>query len=247
MTNKEVVMKQNAHSCRKQAFTLIELLAVVVIISILAGITLMTGKYVYQRMNYKKARTDLTNIQHAIEAFYASYGHYPPVQTFGHQPQDMNPFDDHDLSDGKDYFVPVSQRVAAGPGLEGYIFSSVKSHKQAGASSTGFYFPPESYKWAHFLEDIQLGDYSHGLVTTNTPDKGETTYLPCGIVVVDPWMSLDQLTPGGGGLRYQYSSTSNDNYQSYTLWCKGADLNDPSDDFYLSSPATAVGHTYDVR
>jgi hypothetical protein len=123
----------------------------------------------------------------------------------------------------------------------------VKTHKRAGVSSYDFKFPPESYKWAHFLEDIQLGDFSHGLVITNTPDKGETSYMPCGIIVVDPWISLDELSPSGGKLRYQYSSSSNDNYQTYELWCKGADYVDPSDDFYLSSPTNAVGHTYDVR
>lgn len=240
-------MKRNAHSCRRWGFTLLEMLVVVVIISILAGITLMTGKYVYQRMNYKRAKTDLTNIQHAIEAFYASYGHYPPAGHFGHQPKDQNANTEHDLSDGELYYVPPLDRQGIGPGLEGFIFSSVKTHKRSGVTDYNFNFPPEAYKWAHFLEEIQLGDYSFGWVYTNTPDKGETRYMPCGIVVVDPWSSLDELSPSGGKLRYQYSSSSNDNYQTYELWCKGADLNDPSDDFYLSSPTNAVGHTYDVR
>lgn len=246
-------MDRNIHVSRKRGFTLIELLAVVVIIAILGAITVMTGKYVMQRMNFKKAHTDLINIQHAIEAFYVAYGHYPPTGHFGHQPIDINPDSTNDLSDGDQYYIPPSDRLKvytpAGAGLEGYIFSEVKTHKSAGISDDGFLFPSEARKWAHFVEDIQLGDFTAGWQTNRTPDKGESRFLPVGIVVVDPWMSLTTLSPGGAELRYQYSSSAADNYQTYELWCKGADLNNTNDDFYIHrlGDSTQQAHTYEVR
>lgn len=244
-------MKRKVHDHPRMGFTLIELVVVVLVIAILGTVTGMTGKYVLQRMNYKKANTDLTNIQHAIEAFYVAYGHYPPVSHFGHQPKDLRSADLKDKSDGKDYYVPVNERNMAGAGLEGYIFSTKKTKKAGGASASmgEFDLPKKAVKWAHFLEDIQVGDYSASPAKTNTPDKGETTYERWGFVIVDPWMSLTVLSPGGAELRYQYASYPDDNYQTYELWCKGADLTNTNDDFYIHrrGDSTQQAHTYEVR
>lgn len=241
-------MNRKGHFCRKLGFTLVELLAVVVIIAVLASITLMTGKYVYRKINYKKAMDDLTKIQLAVEAFYSEYGHYPPVSHFGHQPQDWNPDSQTDPSDGKLFYVPVSERKGAGPGLEGYIFSKVKKRKIHGTSAfTDYPFPTASYKWAHYLEDIQVSDYSMGTQTNSAADKGQTTYEQYGFIVADPWMSQKTRAPGGGtandSCRYYYTSSATDNYQSYQLWCIGEDVNDTSDDFWL----TGKTHSYETK
>lgn len=63
----------------KRGFTLIEMLTVILIIGILAGITLKLMVYVNQKTG-KAATTDqLERLKHALAEYYSVYGCYPPV------------------------------------------------------------------------------------------------------------------------------------------------------------------------
>lgn len=62
---------------RRHAFTLIELLTVVAIIGILAGITLAVIRGLQVSTDRNKARSDLAVIGNALEQFKAQYGDYP--------------------------------------------------------------------------------------------------------------------------------------------------------------------------
>src|SRR5213082_448269 len=74
MTKLECLMTKED---RKAAFTLAELLLVIVIIVILAGLTFPAFQGVLERAKKVQAKNDLTQIVTAVNAFYTEYGKYP--------------------------------------------------------------------------------------------------------------------------------------------------------------------------
>lgn len=73
---------------RRGGFTLIEMLVVVVIVALLAGVTFKLIKGVGGNQQRAVTIARLNRIKQAIEAFKAEYGQYPPVnseQTIDHQ------------------------------------------------------------------------------------------------------------------------------------------------------------------
>lgn len=59
------------------AFTLVELLVVIVVISILAGITLPLSRYAIKRANLARQEIMLAKIHSALDDYRAAYGEYP--------------------------------------------------------------------------------------------------------------------------------------------------------------------------
>src|SRR5437588_13027568 len=76
MTKLECLMTKED---RKAAFTLAELLLVIVIIVILAGLIFPVFQGVLERAKKLQAKNDLTQIVTAVNAFYTEYGKYPLV------------------------------------------------------------------------------------------------------------------------------------------------------------------------
>src|SRR5213082_1738034 len=74
MTKLECLMTKED---RKAAFTLAELLLVIVIIVILAGLTFPAFQGVLERAKKVQAKNDLTQVVTAVNAFYTEYGRYP--------------------------------------------------------------------------------------------------------------------------------------------------------------------------
>jgi len=67
------------HSRRTDAFTLIELMVVVTIIAILAGLALSSMGYVNRKGAESRARSEVAALSAAIEAFKLDSGFYPPT------------------------------------------------------------------------------------------------------------------------------------------------------------------------
>jgi len=98
---------------RRDGFTLMEMLVVVIIISILAGVTLKLFKV---NSNWQKKEITIQNLgklRAAIEEYYAQYGTYPPVprnnsnqQALGYECPAGN---DYDPVNGSTYYMPVAQ------------------------------------------------------------------------------------------------------------------------------------------
>ena len=61
----------------KKAFTLIELLIVMVILAILSGLGLMAFGTIQQKSRDSRRKQDLANISKALDTYYNDYGVYP--------------------------------------------------------------------------------------------------------------------------------------------------------------------------
>jgi prepilin-type N-terminal cleavage/methylation domain-containing protein len=62
---------------REKAFTLLELMVVIAIIVVLAGLLFPVVQSVLERAKKVQAKNDLTQIVTAVSAFYTEYGRYP--------------------------------------------------------------------------------------------------------------------------------------------------------------------------
>jgi prepilin-type N-terminal cleavage/methylation domain-containing protein len=69
----------SAHLSRRRAggFTLIELLVVITIIAILVGMVFATGPVIMRNARKASTRTDMKNLEIAINDYYTEYGRYP--------------------------------------------------------------------------------------------------------------------------------------------------------------------------
>jgi prepilin-type N-terminal cleavage/methylation domain-containing protein len=67
------------HTKRNQAFTLIELLTVIAIIAVLAGLLFPAFQSAMRKGETAQAQTDIKMIESAIQAYHLQYGLYPVV------------------------------------------------------------------------------------------------------------------------------------------------------------------------
>src|ERR1700731_3523210 len=81
-------METNRHEClliparfRNTSFTLLELMVVIAIVVVLAGLLFPAVQSVLDRAKKVQAKNDLTQIVTAVNAFYTEYGRYPTVDT----------------------------------------------------------------------------------------------------------------------------------------------------------------------
>src|SRR5437588_7185015 len=63
------------------AFTLVEMMVVILIITVLAGLVTTAGSSMFERARKVQAKNDVTQIANAISAFYTEYGRYPVTLT----------------------------------------------------------------------------------------------------------------------------------------------------------------------
>jgi type II secretion system protein G len=72
-------LQQRIQAARKAdgGFTLIELLIVIVILGVLAGIVVFSVNFIQNRGTQAACRTQVKNVQTAVEAYYADQGSYP--------------------------------------------------------------------------------------------------------------------------------------------------------------------------
>ena len=70
-----------SHAREKKGFTLVEMLAVLFIVSILLGIVLGSARYATQISRISRAESDLQALADALERFHLVFGEYPPVDS----------------------------------------------------------------------------------------------------------------------------------------------------------------------
>ena len=69
------------HARAKSGFTLVEMLAVLFIVSILLGIVLGSARYATQVSRISRAESDLQALADALDRFNLVFGEYPPVDS----------------------------------------------------------------------------------------------------------------------------------------------------------------------
>ena len=62
---------------RERAFTLIELMVVIIIIGILLGILFTGWNYINEQQASKKAKLEVVGLKNAVDEYLADYGEYP--------------------------------------------------------------------------------------------------------------------------------------------------------------------------
>ena len=70
-----------SHARGTKGFTLVEILAVLFIVSILLGIVLGSARYATQVSRISRAESDLQSLADALERFHLVFGEYPPVDS----------------------------------------------------------------------------------------------------------------------------------------------------------------------
>jgi prepilin-type N-terminal cleavage/methylation domain-containing protein len=75
------IMNQTPNAEGRRAFTVIELLIVILIIGILIGFSFPVFQGVLDRAKKVQAKNDVTQIVTAVNAFYTEYGRYPTTAT----------------------------------------------------------------------------------------------------------------------------------------------------------------------
>ena len=68
---------------KQQGFTIVELLIVIVVIGILAGLVITTYNGIQQKARNTERTTDLKTFQSQLEAYYANNGRYPATTDLG--------------------------------------------------------------------------------------------------------------------------------------------------------------------
>lgn len=66
---------------KSEAFTLIELLAVIAIAALIAALIVTAGGAMVRKSNLQRAMSERDQLETAIEAYHAKYGFYPPSGT----------------------------------------------------------------------------------------------------------------------------------------------------------------------
>ena len=126
-TNKQESFSTN---CDKRAFSLIELLVAIAIIAVFLGLAFPVFQGVQDRAKRVQAKSDLTQIVTAVNAFYTEYGKYPVVT------------DDTPIADNSDLFyalraVSVGANASNAINMRQIVFISPPSVKDTGNPRSG--------------------------------------------------------------------------------------------------------------
>ena len=85
------ISKRTLNSAIRRAFTLIEMLAVITIIGVLAGLTVGVTSLVSRKSKESRTRAELAKIETAIRAYQSKFGFYPPDNLRDPLMLDVNP------------------------------------------------------------------------------------------------------------------------------------------------------------
>ncbi len=78
-----VSLKERKQLAKQQGFTIVELLIVIVVIGILAGLVITTYSGIQQKARNTERNTDLKAVQGQLEAYTATNGRYPALSDLG--------------------------------------------------------------------------------------------------------------------------------------------------------------------
>ncbi len=142
----------------KRGFTLVEMLTVIMIIGILAGITMKLMVFVAQKNGKARATGDIELIKHALVEYHAVYGIFPPCTSMSWEYEN-------------DRFKP------AAPPDSGHGFRD--------GLATYLYNDTQNGRWIHFVENLKSTDIiGH---KGNNKSFGDLTWSNNYCTILDPW------------------------------------------------------------
>ncbi len=178
MTKLECLMTKED---RKAAFTLAELLLVIVIIVILAGLIFPVFQGVLERAKKLQAKNDLTQIVTAVNAFYTEYGRYPTSATTdatatygpgGSTTENGGLF--NELRATGLFTLNTRQIVFISP-----PDAKDQNNSRSGIkTSTGGYYDPWTTEYAIAMD----ADYNNQIANPYTSNAGATPNLQSGVI-----------------------------------------------------------------
>lgn len=173
----------------KSGFTLVEILVVVAIILLLAGMLFRIGSVVSDRSNRARALSDMQAIANALEEYYAVHGIYPPTSGMRYVYPDTS------------YQPPQMEGVEAEDtqyGLASYLFPRGSDDPERSP-----YDEQQKHRWQSYLTELN---------TRRGPVEAEIEMSDVTLVYSN--VSLNVVNPWGGSYNYE----SEPPYLSYHLW-----------------------------
>ena len=169
-------MKKLIRNSRVDAFTLIELMVVLVVIAILTGITIPVTKYVSQRAKDAQFEVQMSKIKNALEDYRAKYGEYPITPRY----ETYSP-SDNTVTIITNPAYAIRQHYPSN--YPTFCFEALQNHKDAPPNYTNMaFFNTTSNGWTT-IEQIEgiFVDYALTYPLILKPlANGETPYLGDG-------------------------------------------------------------------
>jgi prepilin-type N-terminal cleavage/methylation domain-containing protein len=165
----------------RRGFTMVEMLTVIVIIGMLAGITMKLMVYVNEKTAKARAASEIERIKHALIEYYSVYGIYPPCNGIAWEYERDIPWAKPD--EGMGYY----------DGLATYLFDD-----------------PQKTKWSHFVDGLADNDtvlhsgsqagagvmaWSNNFCTLLDPWEREYMYT-----TIDPYQAFKFYSKGPDGV-----------------------------------------------
>ena len=211
---------RTANSKPRRAFTLIELLVVISIIAVLSAFAIPVLKSVARKKVLDRTRSEMAQVQTALESYKASYGFYPPSNS-NYQPANsatwknvyysplyfelLGTTNDNpsNPNNGIYHTLDGSASIAASRTMVDLGVGGIINCSKSGAGE-------DAPAAKNFLPDLRVGQY--GTNTTAGPYVNflfcsvggpDQSYEPIGLIGSNPW-------------RYVNPGVNNPN--SYDLW-----------------------------
>jgi len=165
---------------RDRAFTLIELLIVITMIAILAGLLFPAFTAIQNQAKRVQAKNDVTQIVTAVNGYYTEYGKYPIDTTVKGTGDATYSTDNNSLFDVLRNMTGTTPGNALNP--RGIVFiqppiSKVSNPAKAGLDSAGVWYDPWGSRYVIMID----GNYDNQLPNPYTQNAGPTT-LATGVI-----------------------------------------------------------------
>ena len=206
-------------SARRAGFTLVELLTVIAIILVLAGLLLYVAGNANYKSSFARAQTEVKAMETALESYKADNGTYPRTATAGQGTDSINAQSNNDPGSGSSYtdagkilFQALSGVPSAAGGTYGKRYMDFKSGQlssgTADPSATTYVIDPFGLAYGYSTRGAYGAEQKQTNANLDTSTYG---YNP----TFDLWSTGGY---GAGGRQYSKSGLSATAYN--TLWAK---------------------------
>ena len=179
---------------RKNGFTLIEIMFVVLVILMLSGMLFKLGSIVKDRSESARAIADIENISNAISEYNAVYGQYPPATEMMYQFQDESLWSDPMQNTETQFEIDHVYGLVSYLYVRGSDDPLQTDDRDATAE-----------QWQHYLADVDKSEETPEAELPGDVLGGAQNYSNKVWTIRDPW-----------GSDYKYESKPP--YLSYKLW-----------------------------